>query len=144
MPKRAYLPQDPTHLTGMLKPVVWIGSSLDDLRIIPDEPRRVSGYGIHLAQLGRHHGQAKQLRGDLSGLVELVEEFDGDAFRVVYTVKLAGAVYVLHVFQKKSTHGIGTPKRDLAIIRDRLRRAKAHHAAHRAERGSHDDPAKGR
>jgi phage-related protein len=63
-------------------------------------------------------------------LVELVDDFDGGTYRAVYTAKLAGVVYVLHVFQKKSKHGIATPKRDLAIIRRRWKEARWHHATH--------------
>jgi phage-related protein len=115
-----------------LKPIEWIGSSLDDLRALPDEPRRVFGYAIHLAQLGLHHRAAKRMKGELTGLVEVVDDFDGDTYRAIYTVKLAGVVYVLHVFQKKSTRGIATPKPDLGVIRERWQRAKVHHATNYA------------
>ncbi|MGH7635173.1 MAG: type II toxin-antitoxin system RelE/ParE family toxin, partial [Gemmatimonadaceae bacterium] len=64
--------------------------------------------------------------------IEVVDDFHGDTYRAIYTVKLGGVVYVLHVFQKKSTRGITTPKPHLAIIRDRWQRAKAHYAAHYA------------
>lgn len=57
-------------------------------------------------------------------------DFDGDTYRAVYTVKLRGAVYVLHVFQKKSTRGIATPRREIALIKERYRWARVHHAAH--------------
>lgn len=60
--------------------------------------------------------------------MELIEDFDGNTYRAVYTVKLRGMVYVLHVFQKKSTRGIATPKREIALIQERWRRAKAHYA----------------
>ncbi|MGH7663433.1 MAG: type II toxin-antitoxin system RelE/ParE family toxin [Gemmatimonadaceae bacterium] len=116
--------------TPALKSVEWIGSARDDLRELPDEPRRRFGYGLYQAQLGRHPRAAKLLRGALAGLIELIDDFDGSTYRAVYTVKLAGVVYVLHVFQKKSTRGIATPKRDLAVIRGRWQQAKAHHADH--------------
>jgi len=114
----------------MLKPVEWMGSAREDLREMPDAVQDVLGYALHQAQLGEYHPAAKQLRGTLGGLIELVEDFDGDTYRAVYTVKLAGVVYVLHVFQEKSTHGIATPKREIALITDRWQRAKAHYAAH--------------
>lgn len=88
------------------------------------------GYALHQAQRGKHHPSAKQLNGDLRGLIELVDDFDGDTYRAIYTVKLAGVVYVLHVFQKKATHGIATPQREIALIKERWQRAKRHHAAH--------------
>lgn len=118
------------------KPVEWMGRSLDDLRELPDEPRRVFGYAVYQAQLGEHHAAAKRLRGEFGGLVEVVEDCDGNAYRAVYTTKLAGVVYVLYVFQKKSTRGIATPRHELAVIRERWQRAKAHHTAHYRNRRS--------
>jgi phage-related protein len=120
---------------GPLKSIEWIGSSRGDLHDLPEEPRRVFGYALHQAQLGRHHRAAKQLRGELAGLIEVVDDVDGDTHRAVYTVKLAGVVYVLHVFQKKSTRGIATPKRELAVIRERWHRARTHYATHYAASG---------
>jgi phage-related protein len=113
-----------------LKPVEWIGSALDDLRDLPDEVQDEFGYALHEAQRGKHHPSAKQLKGQLRGLIELVDDFDGDTYRAIYTVKLAGVVYVLHVFQKKATHGIATPHREIALIKERWQRAKRHYAAH--------------
>jgi len=109
-----------------------MGSALSDLRALPDEPRRVFGYALHLAQLGHYHRAAKRMKGEFAGLIEVVDDFDGDTYRAIYTVKLTGVVYVLHVFQKKSTRGSATPKPDLAVIRERWQRAKAHYAAHYA------------
>lgn len=112
------------------KPVEWIGSARADLREMPEDVQDNFGHALHQAQLGLHHASAQRLRGEFSGLVELVDDCDGDTFRAVYTVKLAGAVYVLHVFQKKSKRGIATPKHELAIIRQRWKQAKWHHATH--------------
>lgn len=122
--------------TPILKPVEWMGSARDDLRAMPDAVQDAFGYALHQAQIGKYHPAAKQLKGPLGGLIELVEDFDGDTYRAVYTVKLAGVVYVLHVFQKKATHGIATPRRELALITDRWQRARAHYAAHYA---AHDE-----
>lgn len=61
-------------------------------------------------------------------MLEVVEDFDGDTYRAVYTVKLAGVIYVLHAFQKKSKQGIATPKQDIELIEKRLKRAKEHYA----------------
>ena len=81
------------------------------------------GYALHWAQLGLKHADAKPLKGfGSAGVLEVVESAEGGTYRAVYTVKLADAVYVLHCFQKKSTHGIATPKPDL--IRDRLKMAE--------------------
>jgi len=113
-----------------LAPVHWMGSSLDDLRACPDRVQDTVGYALFLAQLGKQHPATKRLKGDLRGLVAVVEDHEGSTYRAVYTTKLVGVVYVLHVFQKKSTHGIATPKRELDLIKTRLRRAREHHTAH--------------
>jgi phage-related protein len=104
--------------------VIFVGSSLDDLRAFPEEVKDAVGYALWLAQLGRKHPDAKPLRGfGGAGVLEMVEDFDGDTYRAVYTVRFESAVYVLHVFQKKSTRGIATAERDIDLIRKRLRDA---------------------
>lgn len=113
-----------------LKPVEWMGSSRSDLRAMPEAVRDGVGYGLYLAQSGKEAPRFKRLRGDLSGLIEIVEDHDGNAYRAVYTVRFQGAVYVLHVFQKKSTHGIATPRRVIKLIRQRLALARHHHTNH--------------
>ena len=122
MPKLAYSPPDPRPR----KPVIWVGSSLDDLRACPEEVRDVVGYALFLAQEGGPHPAAKRLRGDVRGLVEVVEDHERGTYRAVYTVGLAHAIYVLHVFQKKATRGIATPKHELRLIKARLRWAERH------------------
>ena len=112
-----------------IKPIEWIGSAHEDLRAMPDEVKYVFGYALHQAQIGKHHAAAQRLKGNLRGLIEIVKDFDGKTYRAMYTAKLAGAVYVLHVFQKKSTHGVATPKREIAVTIGRWQRARAHHAA---------------
>ena len=116
-----------TKLPG--KPVVWIGSSLEDLKEFPEEVRGEVGYALYLAQTGSRHPNAKPLKGfGGARVLEIVEDHDGDTYRAVYTVKLAGIVYVLHAFQKKSKQGIATPKQDIDLIKERLKRAQEHHA----------------
>jgi len=81
---------------------------------------------LYLAQIGKKHVDAKPLRGfGSAGVLEVVEDYHGDAYRAVYTVRFAAKVFVLHVFQKKSTKGIGTPKHDIDVIRERLKAAEA-------------------
>jgi phage-related protein len=112
-----------------LKPVEWIGSSLDDLKDFPDEVQQVVGYALYIAQCGDKHPSAKPLKGFKgAGVVEVVEDFDGDTYRAVYTIKFADVVYVLHSFQKKSKQGIATPKQDMDLIEARLKRAKEHYS----------------
>ena len=91
---------------------------------MPEEVQDTFGYALHLAQAGDKHHQAKPLHGfGGAGVVELVEDHRGNAYRAVYTVRYASAVYVLHCFQKKSTIGIATPKHDLDLIEARLKSA---------------------
>jgi len=111
------------------KPLEWIGSSKKDLRALPDEVMDVFGYALFLAQTGGKHDQAKPLHGfGSAGVLEVIEDFRGNAYRAVYTVQFEERVFVLHVFQKKSKTGIATPKSDMDLIRERLkvaaRRAK--------------------
>jgi phage-related protein len=113
--------------TPPLKPLMWVAGSKRDLQAMPNEVQDVFGYALHLAQTGSKHDQAKPLRGQGSAAVlEVVEDWHGDTYRAVYTVKLSAAVYVLHCFQKKATKGIATPKPDLDLIAARLKAAEAH------------------
>jgi phage-related protein len=105
--------------------VRFVGSSRSDLQRFPKEVKLVVGTALTAAQLGGKYADAKPLKGfgDAS-VVEIVDDFDGDTFRAVYTVRFADVVYVLHAFQKKSKKGIETPKSDLDLIRRRLRLAE--------------------
>ena len=111
-----------------LKPVEWIGSSLEDIKQFPSEVSRKFGYALYLAQTNSKHRSTKPLKGFKgSGILEVVEYFDTDTYRAVYTVKLAGVIYVLHAFQKKSKKGIATPKQDIDLIKRRLQQAQEHY-----------------
>ena len=82
------------------------------------------GYALYVAQRGGKHGNSKTLSGFTgAGVLEVIRDFRGDTFRAVYTVRFAGAVYVLHAFQKKSKTGRETPRRDIELIQQRLREA---------------------
>lgn len=107
------------------KPVRWVGSSKEDLREFPDEVRWRVGGALWDAQLGRKAPYVKPLRGfGGASVLEVMDDFDGDTYRAVYAVRFAGAVYVLHAFQKKSKRGIATPKAELDLIGQRLERAQ--------------------
>lgn len=101
----------------------WIGSSKKDLLALPEAVIDVFGYALHLAQAGRRHSQAKMLHGFGSGVIEVVEDWRGNAYRAVYTIRYEDRVFVLHVFQKKSKSGVATPKPDLDLIWKRLHAA---------------------
>ena len=112
------------------KPLFWMGSSLDDLKDCPDEVQDFIGYALHWAQTGGKSPAAKPLQGFIgAGVLEVVDDFDGNTYRAVYTVRFAQAVYALHVFQKKSHKGIATPKQDIELVKARLKRAQEHYAA---------------
>ena len=115
--------------TSSLKELVWIASSLKDLREFPEEVRRVMGYALLLAQHGGKHVAAKPLQGYRgAGVLEVVDDYDGDTYRTVYTVRFPDAVYVLHAFQKKSKRGAATPRHDLELVNARLELARRLHA----------------
>lgn len=110
-----------------LKTLLWIASAKRDLKGMSEDVQDTFGYALHLAQVGKKHEQAKPLKGfGSAGVLEVVEDDAGSTYRAVYTVRIQGAVYVLHCFQKKSTSGIATPKPDLDLIRERLKAAQAH------------------
>jgi phage-related protein len=107
------------------KPVRWVGSSKEDVSNFPEEVRRRIGGALWEAQIGGKAPYARPLKGfGDAAVLEIVDDFDGDTFRAVYTVRFAQAVYVLHAFQKKSRRGIATPKAELYLIDQRLKRAR--------------------
>jgi phage-related protein len=110
---------------GQPKPVRWVGSSKEDVTNFPQEVRRRMGGALWEAQIGRKAPYAKPLKGfGGAGVLEIVDDFEGDTFRAVYTVRFEKAVYVLHAFQKKSKRGAATPKAELDLIDQRLKRAR--------------------
>lgn len=107
------------------KQVVWLGSSKKDIMALPIGVRKFFGHALDFAQHGERHDAAKVLKGfGGAGVLEVVENDQGNTYRAVYTVKFREAVFVLHVFQKKSKSGIATPKPDMDIIRARLKVAE--------------------
>ena len=117
------------------RPLFWVASSKKDLKGFPVEIRRTMGFALFQAQAGGKHVDAKPLKGfGGAGVLEVVEDHQGDTFRAVYTVKFAGAVYVLHAFQKKSKKGAATPKAELDLVRKRLKAAEEHYGEWQASR----------
>ena len=118
------------------KPVKWVGSAKRDLYAMPEDVKDVFGHAIDLAQAGGKHQDAKVLTGfGSAGVLEVVDDHQGDTYRAVYTVKFAGWVYVLHCFQKKSKSGISTPKPDMGLIISRLKVAKQDFEIWQAQHG---------
>lgn len=117
-----------------VKPLIWIGSSLKDLRDFPDDVKDEMGFALYEAQCGLKPTAAKPLKGfGGAGVLEIVSDYQTDTYRAVYTVRLEERVYVLHAFQKKSKKGIATPKSDLELIKRRLRQAEELHKEWRQE-----------
>ena len=117
------------------KPLHWIASSRKDMRGLPTTVRRGFGLSLFAVQLGETPPASKPLKGfSGAGVLELIEDAKGDTYRAVYTVRFREAVYVLHVFQKKSKHGIATPKHEIDLIHDRLKLAQEHYAQLKKEK----------
>jgi phage-related protein len=107
---------------GEPRPLIWRGTSKSDFAAFPSSVQREMGYALFLAQMGeRHATMAKTLKGfGGATVIEVKQSHEGNAYRAVYTVRFAEAVYVLHAFQKKSKIGVKTPKPDLNLIQKRL------------------------
>ena len=107
------------------KPLTWVGSSKRDYLRFPEQVQDDMGYALYIAQMGERSKSAKPLKGFKgAGVLELVEDHAGNAYRAVYTVSFAERVYVLHAFQKKSKKGIATPKSEIRLVEQRLRAAE--------------------
>lgn len=106
------------------RPISWIKAALREFEAFPEGARLICLAALTIAAEGGKADIAKPLRGMGSGVLEIALRFRGDAFRVVYAVQVGEEIWVVHVFQKKSTQGIKTPQREIELIRDRLNRLK--------------------
>ena len=111
-------------MVRLTRPVLWMDPALKDFMCFPEEARRTCLRALTLAADGFTPVVAKPLRGLGSGVFEVALRFHGDAYRIVYAVQLDDAIWVVHAFQKKSTHGIKTPKHEIDLVRARLKRLK--------------------
>ncbi len=115
----------------------WVASSRKDLKALPLRVRRGFGLALFDVQLGDTPPAAKPLKGfGGSGVLELIEDDRGSTYRAVYTVRFKDAVYVLHVFQKKSKQGISTPRHEIELIHARLKLAEEDYASRLKEKNS--------
>jgi phage-related protein len=117
------------------KPLNWVGSSKRDLLAFPVRVKDEIGNALGVAQFGGKHPNAKPWKGQGPGVFEVVEDFAGDTFRAVYTVRFHAAVYVLHAFQKKSPKRAKTARVDIALIARRLKVAQHDYEAHYGKEG---------
>jgi phage-related protein len=107
-------------LVTSMRPLRFMGDSLEVLRDLPEEVKNEIGFALERVQRGKMPENAKPLKGISPGVLEIVSDFRGDTFRAVCTVKFPAAVYVLHVFQKKSKRGMATPLREIRLVEKRL------------------------
>jgi phage-related protein len=107
------------------RPAIFLGDTKKRLRQMPEPVRKDIGVALDIAQHGQKPNAAKPLRGfGGAGVLEIVDDYDGDTYRAVYTVQLVHAVYVLHAFQKKSKTGSKLPQKDAELIKERLKSAE--------------------
>jgi phage-related protein len=119
----------------LVKQCLFVGPSRRELKTFPDEVQGAIGHALHEAQCGDEPASAKALKGfGGRSIMEIIEDFDGNTYRAVYTVRFTDTIYVLHAFQKKSKRGIATPKQTIELIKSRLRDADEHDRARRQER----------
>ena len=117
------------HFAAGEKPLDWVGSAKHDFMAFPAPVQRAMGNALGLAQLGGKHPKAKPWKGEGPGVFEVVDDFDGDTYRAVYTVHFRQVVYVLHAFQKKSPRGSRTARTDIDLIARRMRVARQDYEA---------------
>ena len=117
-----------------VKLLVWVGSSLKELREFPSAVQDEMGFALYEAQCGLKPLDAKPLKGfGSANVLEIVSDYRTDTYRAVYTVRFNDRVYVLHAFQKKSKKGIATSQSEIELIRRRLTQAEALHEVWRKE-----------
>jgi phage-related protein len=106
------------------RPVSWLKAALHEFGKFPEGAQPVCLAALTIAAEGGKADIAKPLQGLGSGVLEIALAFQGDAFRVVYAVQLGDHIWVVHAFQKKSTKGIKTPKHEIDLVKDRLKKLK--------------------
>src|SRR5690348_13402404 len=106
------------------RPISWINAALKEFRAFPEGAQTICLAALTIAAEGGKSDIAKPMRGLGSGVFEIALPYRRDAFRVVYAVQFGDEIWVIHAFQKKSTQGIKTPKREIDLVMDRLKRLK--------------------
>jgi phage-related protein len=111
-------------MTRKTRPVSWIAAVLREFEAFPEGAKSICLAALTIAAEGGKADVAKPLRGLGTGVFEIALPYRSDAFRVIYAAQLGEDIWVVHAFQKKSTQGIKTPKREVDLIRDRLKRLR--------------------
>ena len=104
--------------------ISWIKAALKDFEEFPPTVQSDAKDALTIAAEGGKSDNVKPLKGIEGGVMEIVLRHRGDAFRVVYAVQIGNEIWVLHAFQKKSKSGIKTPKSEIDLVHDRLKRLK--------------------
>jgi phage-related protein len=105
-------------------PVSWLTPARKAFEGFPEGARERIFDALSIAAEGGKAGIAKPMKGLGSGVFEIALPYQGNAFRVVYAVQIGEELWVVHAFQKKSTHGIKTSKHEIDLMKDRLKRLK--------------------
>jgi phage-related protein len=106
------------------RPISWLKAAKRDFEDFPDEAQLVMRRALTVAAEGGKADKAKPLKGVEGGVFEIALAHRGEAYRVIYAVRIGDAVWVIHAFRKKSKTGIKTPHKEVDLIRDRLKRLK--------------------
>ncbi len=109
-------------MTRTTRPISWVRAALKEFETFPERARSICLAALTIAAEGGKADIAKPMHGIGSVVFEIALPLRGDAFRVVYTVELADEIWVVHAFQKKSRQGTKTPKREIDLVRDPLKR----------------------
>jgi len=116
--------RDKESMTRPTWPISWISAARKEFASFPQSAQAICLAALTIAAEGGMADIAKPLKGLGSGVFELALKFRGDAFRIVYAVQIDDALWVVHAFKKKSTHGIKTPKHVIELAKERLKRLK--------------------
>ena len=111
-------------MTRTTRPISWLSAARREFEGFPDGAQSICLAALTIAAEGGKADIAKPLKGLGSGVMEIVLPYRGNAFRVVYAVQLGAELWVVHAFQKKSTQGIKTPKREIDLVTARVKRLK--------------------
>ena len=111
-------------MTRPTRPISWISGARKEFEKFPEDAQSICLTALTIAAEGGKADVAKPMKGIGSGVFEIALPYRGNAFRVVYAVQVGEDVWVVHAFQKKSTQGIKTPKQEIDLIKDRLKRLK--------------------
>jgi phage-related protein len=106
------------------KPISWIKAARKDFEEFPQDVQGYMMNALTIAAEGSKSDKTKPFKGVDGGVFEIALKHSGDAFRVLYAVKIGADIWVIHAFQKKSKSGIKTPRMEIDLIRERLKRLK--------------------